>query len=105
MVTSDPNDKLVILQKTLTDARALRSAASNIPDDNIADYTWAAMTCWWKALFKYGLGTIQNDEGITSTTRNSTLHKFDLLIKFLKSEIAKTKLEISKSKTNQTLTQ
>ena len=93
MVTKDSRTRLAILEKTLADTRALRTAASKIPDDGLTDYVW------WKLALKYGVGAAKNPEGISSTTRNSTLAKFDMLIKFLKVEIAKTKLEIAQDRT------
>ena len=99
MVTQDSRTRLAILEKTLADTRALRTAASKIPDDGLTDYVWAAIGSWWKLALKYGVGAAKNPEGISSTTRNSTLAKFDMLIKFLKVEIAKTKLEIAQDRT------
>lgn len=98
MLAMDPNERLAILEKTLKDARALRSVASKIPDDTITDYSWAMLTCWWRGAIKYGVGAIKNAEGIETTTRNSTLSKFDMLITFLKAEIARTKLEAAKQR-------
>ena len=101
MITKDPAEKLAKLQKTLADTRALRTAASKIPDDQLTDYVWSAIGAWWKLALKYGVGAVKNPEGISSTTRNSTLAKFDMLIKFLKVEIAKTKLEVAQQSRSQ----
>ena len=98
MTTRDPVDRLKILEKTLADTRALRSAASKIPDDTLTDYAWSAVCAWWSFAIKYGVGALKNHGDVGSTTRESTLAKFDLLIRFLRVEIAKTKMELSKSK-------
>lgn len=98
LTTRDPEEKLQRLNQTLADTRSFRTTASKIPDDGLTDYAWAAIGAWWKILMKYGVSAVKNPEGVSTTTRNSTLSKFDALIKFLKAEIAKTKLELAQAK-------
>lgn len=83
----DKRKKLQKYKHALRSAKSLRRAATKIPADSPADHMWRIFTKpWWSSAYTYSSATVNGD--LSSINKNSTITKFDLVIRFINAQIA-----------------
>ena len=90
----DPQERVAKWERCLKAAKGLRAKAKEIPPDSMSDHAWRMMVQpWWSTAAEYTKAAVV-DKNVSEMNKNSTIEKFDIMIKYIEHELSVAKKKV-----------